>query len=184
MITLNLLSPEKKAALAARIIYAMIERLMITLVISSLCVTIALLFVKAQLTWNLSNTQSRQILTNEYAATNSDTKRLNAAAAKLDAIERAVTPVPPLIEDVASRTKAGIRIERFDYDVASKTLRLTGVADTRADLLAYQEALRGSPYVKKADLPISELFDKTDLHFTIQAEIDGEALKKTVEPKP
>lgn len=184
MITLNLLSPHHKSALRARIIYAMIERLMIIFVVATLTVTISLLVIKGALTRNLSSALSRQILSTEYASTNSETKRLNLAIGRIELLQQAVMPISALNEDIIGRTIAGVALSRIDYDVKSSTLRLDGDSDTRDHLLAYEEALRASPYVKSVESPISNLFQKADIHFSIQVQVDAAAVKKALEPQP
>lgn len=47
------------------------------------------------------------------------------------------------------------------------TLLLTGIADTRDHLRAYQLALLGAPFARAADLPISAYAKDSDIGFTI-----------------
>ncbi len=182
MIALNLLSPEQKNTLLARVIYAMIERLMIFFVALTLSLAIVLLLVKISLTQVLTVAISRQVLSSQYVGVNNETKRLNNIAIQVAKLQSAIVPIDSLIEDVASRTPPGITLDSLNYDVKSNAMGLSGRADTRGHLLDYEEALRGSPFVKSLDSPISNLFQKTDISFTLQAITDTDAVRKRLEP--
>lgn len=169
MISLNLLSPTQKAALEARIVYALLERMMIVIVSSTLVVTIVLLVVKTELTKRLSDAEARRTLSSEYVSVNKETSQLNQSAARIGKISSFAKPVTPLIFDIVKRVPTGIHLSSVSYDVKSASMSINGNADTRARLLEFSEALRGSPYVQKVDSPISNLFQKTDVSFNLQA---------------
>lgn len=187
MISLNLLSPKQKGALESRIVYALLEQLMILIACSALVVTIVLLGVKIELTKRLSDTESRQALSSEYISVNKETSRLNSAVARIAKLETFAQPTTGLLFDIFKRVSSGIQLESVTYDARSATMSISGQADTRENLLAFNEALLGSPYVKTVDNPITNLFKKTEVRFTLQAIINplGPATTSAVlAPKP
>lgn len=182
MIALNLLSPIQKDALRARIIYAMIERFMIMLVMSMLIASIILLLVKIRLTQNLSQVVARQILSTEYVTVNRDIKELNRLIGRVEAIQGQFISPSLLIRDFASRTPNGIMITGFDAELRTRSLRIAGIALERADLLAFEAALKESSFVDRIESPISNLFQKRSVNFQVQAILDMAALRKPLEP--
>jgi Tfp pilus assembly protein PilN len=185
MITLNLLSPQRKEALRFRILYAVIERLMIMLVAATLVTTAVMTVVKIELTRTLSDVLSRQVLSKEYVSANNDTGRLNRAVDSIARTQLQTASMARLVEEVAKRTPAGAAVENLDFDVKSRSLRLSGKASTRDVLLAYSEALRASPMFETVDLPLSNLFQRTEISFQINMLVRIEELRKyPVAPKP
>lgn len=184
MIGLNLLSPNQKEALRARVIYAMIERLMIAFVSSLLIASIALLLIKIELTQNLSHVQTRQILSSEYVTVNNDIRQLNQQIGRIETLQRLAVSPSELLRDMALRTPPGVRVSGLDFDVKTQSMRLNGTAGDRDDLLAYEEAMRASPYVKSLQSPISNLFQKTDINFQFMIVLNVDAMKKVYETAP
>lgn len=184
MIALNLLSPAQKEALRARVIYAMIERLMIAFVSSMLLSSILLLYIKIELTKNLGEVQTRQILSSEYVTVNSEIRALNLQIGRVETLQKMAISPAAVLQDVASRTPRGVRVTGMDFDVKSSSMRLSGTAADRDALLAYEEAMRAAPYVKSLQSPISNLFQKTDINFQFMVVLDVEAMKKAYEPAP
>ena len=184
MIALNLLSPDQKEALRARVIYAMIERLMIAFVTSTLLASILLLLVKIELTSALAGVQTRQILSSEYVTVNNDIRQLNQQIGRVEALQKMAVSPSELLRDVASRTPEGVQVTGLDFDVKTKSMRLNGTAAAREDLLAYEEAMRASPFVDDLKSPISNLFQKTDINFQFLIVLDVEAMKKVYEASP
>ncbi|HTK59777.1 MAG TPA: hypothetical protein VL283_01085 [Candidatus Baltobacteraceae bacterium] len=184
MIALNLLSPAQKQALRARVIYAMIERLMIAFVSSLLIASIVLLLVKIQLIQNLGQVQTRQILSAEYVTVNNDIRQLNQQIGRIETLQKMAVSPSELLRDVVNRTPPGVRISGMDFDVKTQSMRLNGVASGREDLLAYEESMRASPFVKSLQSPISNLFQKTDINFQFMIVLNVDAMRKAYETAP
>lgn len=182
MIALNLLSPIQKEALRNRVLFAMIERLMIFLTVAVLLLGIFLLMLRIRLTRTLGDVQSRQLLSTEYVSVNGEIRRLNEVITRIERVQREVTPASTLVIDVVGRVPPGVSIGNLAFETRTQSLRLNGQAANREALLTFEERLRASPYVKTLESPISNLFEKADINFTFQAVLDVEALKKTIEP--
>ena len=184
MIALNLLSPEQKAALRARVTYAMIERLMIAFVSSMLIASIVILLVKIELTKNLDQVETRQILSSEYVTVNNDIRQLNQQIGRVEALQKMAVSPSALLRDIAVRTPNGVRVTGMDFDIKSQSMRLNGTAKDRDSLLAYETAVRASPFVKSLQSPISNLFQKADINFQFMIVLNVDAMKKVYEAAP
>ncbi len=182
MIALNLLSPKQKEALRARVVYAMLERLMIVFVALLLASSVLALFVKIRLTEGLSQVQTRQILSSEYITVNSEIRQLNQQIGRVEALQKMAVSPSALLLDIAERTPPGVRVTGMDFDVKSKSMRLSGTAIDRDALLLYEEAMRGSPFVESLQSPISNLFQKENINFQFMIVLDTDAMRKAYEP--
>ncbi len=184
MNVLNLLSPSQKEALRMRVIYAMLERLMVTLVFFAFLSGVLLILAKIQLSKNLADIESRQILTAEYLTVNDDVKALDQQIARVETLQRMAISPSALVRDIAERTPEGIAIASLGFDVTNSKLDLTGIAAKREDLLAYEGLLRKSPFIKQLDSPISNLLRKTDVNFQFAIQLNVEVMRKAYEPAP
>ncbi len=184
MIGLNLLSPKQKDALRTRVLYAMIERLMVSVVFFSLLAGVLLVFAKIQLSKNLTQIEARQILAAEYVTVNDSVKALDQQLARVDALQRLAVSPSSLLRDLAARTPPGIAVANVHLEIGTGKMELTGIAARREDLLAYEEAMKKSPFVKQLDSPISNLFKKTDVNFQFEILLNVDAMKKAYEPAP
>lgn len=183
MIALNLLSPNQKEALRTRIIYAMIERLMIAFVASMLLSSIILLFIKIELIQVLSQVQTRQILSSEYVTVNNDIRLLTQQITRIESLQRMAFSPSSLILEIGSRTPSGVGLTGLDMDIKTKSMRINGISVDRENLLKFEESLRSMDFVTSLESPISNLFQKSDINFQFTIILDAEALKKAYEPK-
>lgn len=181
MITLNLLPPPLKESLRGHVIYASIERLMIAACAFLLLGSVLLLLIRIRLTRVLGDVQSRQILSAEYISVNAGVKLLNGQIARVDTLQKLQIFPSILLLDLARRTPNGITITGLDFDIPSESMRLNGTADLRENLLAYEIALKQSPFVKSLDSPISNLFQKSGISFQFKILLNVPALKAAVE---
>lgn len=184
MIRLNLLPPQQKQALRAHVIYALIERLMIVTIGSVTSAGLLMSFVGIRLAENLKQVQARQILSTEYVAVNNDIKQLNQEIGRVETLQKMAISPSTLLRDVIERTPSSIILSGADFDVETSSMRLNGVAGRRADLLAFETAMRASPFVSRLESPISNLFLKNDINFQFLIALNIDALKAAYEPAP
>ena len=75
-----------------------------------------------------------------------------------------------LIEQVVHALPPGVSVEEFVYGTYAERdneLHLSGVADTREDLRAFQNALRGKPLFTSVVLPVSNLAADKNISFSL-----------------
>lgn len=184
MIALNLLSPEQKSALRSRIVYSMIERLMTAAVVAVAVSAVLLQVVRMGLERALAQVQARQLLSSQYVSVNDDVRKLNSSLGRIETLQKMAVSPSSLLQEVARLTPEGVAVTGLDVDVRAGTLRLLGIAARREDLLAYEAALRSSPFVTALDSPISNLFLKADISFELRITLNAETLKRAYEPAP
>ena len=63
-------------------------------------------------------------------------------------------------------------------------MRVNGVAARREDLLAFETAMKQSPYVKSLESPISNLFQRTDISFHFDIVLNTVGMHAPFEPAP
>lgn len=115
----------------------------------------------AQLSTTLAGTQEQEVSA-RVATLARDATRL----AELGTTPKASAAVAAVI----GLPREGIRLIGFSFadepgDGAKMTV--SGVAASREDLRAYEQALSNAPYVAAADLPISAYAKERDIEFTI-----------------
>jgi len=151
---------------------------------SMLVASIVLLLIKIELTKNLSQVQTRQILSAEYVTVNNDIRQLNQQIGRVEALQRLAVSPSELLRDIATRTPSGVQVTGLDFDVKSQSMRLNGTAAGRDDLLAYEQTMRGSAFVKELQSPISNLFQKENISFQFLIVLNVDAMKKIYETAP
>lgn len=76
-----------------------------------------------------------------------------------------------LVRDMLAVSRRGVRVQNLNYTpkVAEKPgiLLVSGVADTRESLRAYQNALLGAAFAAAAELPVAAYAKDTNIPFTI-----------------
>lgn len=184
MIDLNLLSKSRQSAIRGRIFFSLIERIMVSLVVVSLILTLMLLGMKIRLSDNLSIIRSRQLLSTEYVTVNKEITELNLSVARIEKLQKGVVPASLLVEDIASRAPQGITLSFLNFEVPTLSAKITGHAQTREALLLFEGALLDSPYITKLDSPLSNLFERTNLTFSFNAILDIENLQAELDLEP
>ncbi len=184
MIGLNLLPPPLKKSLRAHVVYAAVERLMIAACSLILLSSVLLLLIRIRMIRVLDEVQSRQILSAEYVTVNSEVKQLNGQIARVDILQRLQLSSSALLLDLARRTPKGVVVTSMDFDIPTASMRVIGVADQRENLLAYETAMKDSPYVQSLDSPISNLFVRSNANFQFKIVLNVAALAGAFERAP
>ena len=139
--------------------------------------SLALLLIRIRLIDVLDDVQGRQILSAEYTTTNKDVTRLNTRISRIDALQNLQISPTALLFDFARSSTPAIVITSLEFDIATESLRINGKAEERDALIAFEQALKDSPYVKSVESPISNLFKKTDISFQLRILLNVAALK-------
>lgn len=125
--------------------------------------------------FSLQNDEANKSLsTLDIGSTTSFIKTFNS---KLNIIDESLEypKFSPIIDEVLSKKISAIRIYGIYYTVSSAntgTLTISGIGDNRESLVTYTEKLREISYLKKVDLPISNLAKERNIEFTININIE------------
>ncbi len=81
---------------------------------------------------------------------------------------------PPVTADtlsaITSHVVAGVRIQKIVFgktEEGKTSISVAGIADTRAGLLSFAEALKADATFEGVTLPVSQLAQDTDIEFTL-----------------
>jgi Tfp pilus assembly protein PilN len=165
---LNLLSPDKRRNVE-RLIYVQFLRNTIEIFVFVLSVLGILLLGGNRVLQDHLNELSANLvrISNQQARKGAEIKIINTILARTDSLQKHYTLwsdiLPPLINAIPQR----IAVSSLAIDPQGKTMRLTGIADTRSDLLLLQKNLLAVPLVHSADIPLSQLASKEHISFSV-----------------
>lgn len=178
----NLLSPFKKGKLEQLVRFIFIKEMLAMVLLASALVATAIIWSYQVLQEDFNNlSESATLVNKEFSNYNLETRRLNTQAKNLNQAANRFTRLSPKIADLAAKLPANIKINGLQIDRNSGKIFISGTAQTREALLAYQEILKSVEWLTNTETPISQLFQKTDINFTIQALFKD---FNTLEPKP
>ncbi len=81
----------------------------------------------------------------------------------------------PVLDNLLSKKSSSIRLSGINYNVDTRNagkIVLTGVGASRESLVSFSDRLKGIDYLKKVDLPISNLAKDKDINFTISITLE------------
>ncbi len=168
--TLNVLSPVKKNKLEQLIHFLFTKNIL----------EIALLFlailastyvwgwlVLSQVFNDLS--QSSLLVSRDRLGYNQEIKSINLMIKEVDLASQDYAALTPKLIELTTSTPANVKFVSLTLDRRKKNLTLAGTAKTRADLLAFEQALHAIPWIEKTTTPLSQLLTQTDINFQITA---------------
>ncbi|MEK7146204.1 MAG: pilus assembly protein PilM [Patescibacteria group bacterium] len=85
----------------------------------------------------------------------------------LTQIEAALFSIPTMLDEIYGVLPVGVTISALEFNDSSLSVEIQGMADTRDDLLSYQQNLKELEIVKEVSLPLSNFNDKTQIAFTL-----------------
>jgi hypothetical protein len=105
------------------------------------------------------------------AEVTAEVRTIKARLAILSA-KSARKPIVSVFEKVLAQPRPGISIIGLSLSRGAEKggIIVQGVAETRADLVAFSKGLQGEPSFSRVDLPVSSLAKGTDISFTIRIE--------------
>ncbi len=106
-----------------------------------------------------------------YIQKNREIKTINADLRLIDEIQKEYILWTPLLTEFVEHIPNGIQLTSFDIDMGGKTLKITGIASRRDDLIALPEALESLSWIDDADIPLSQLLDPEPISFSLQTPI-------------
>lgn len=172
ILRLNLLSPQKKTGLAVMIRYLFIKEMLEFTIFTCALLAIAYLFSWLLLSQTLDDLASSSLLVNrEFPTVNQEIHAINVTIKEITLAGASYAPVTPYIIQLATTLPPTIHLTSISIDTESNAVRLTGVAQTRAAFLDYQNVLGSITWLKGLNTPTSELFQKENINFEIRAQL-------------
>lgn len=81
-------------------------------------------------------------------------------------------PTRRIMEAVSLAVPETIELKSINFYRQQSTIEITGSAKTRNDLQQLKNILTGLPWIKNANLPMTDLIDKENNQFSIKLEVD------------
>lgn len=175
MITLNLISPQKKQQFKLEQIYIVIKNIIIMLLLSSIIVAIALLITKNALQIHFQKIVEQTTLTTQYANTfSAEVRDFNRIVNAVSTVQENYTDWNKFLIYIASISPEGVIINNLI--VNEGTLIIKGTADTRENLLLLRENFETSEVFTSIEIPIDNLLQRTNIEFDVKASVNLENL--------
>lgn len=176
MITLNLLSPEKKRDLRLIQLYLIIKNLIVILLIFTIIVAIILLITKMALQNHFNKIIEDTTLTAQIRVVfNQDIKIFNQRLVAVEKIQKDYISWTNFLINFTNLVPDELSISSLninrDENVGTKIF-ISGFAKTREKLLALKNNLENSPLFFGVDVPLENLLKKEDISFNLKADIN------------
>ena len=168
MISLNLLSPDKKIQVARQIIFISLQTV-ISWMLVIVCVIGMILLVTKLIMQNSFNQAVRQgtLITKEYGALNQEVYLANKKIAFLGVIQKNFVIWSSKLTTLTKLVPNNIELLSVDINHATGDIQITGYAKSREDLLLYESQLKQSELLGNVSLPIENLLEAKEIDFKI-----------------
>lgn len=169
---LNLLSPKKKTRFMHLAKFLFVKEILEYIIFTCVLLAIFHLLGWLVLTQSLNDLAQSAILINRSSpAINEQIRTVNRTAKQVLVAAEGFELLTPRLVELFEALPPTIKLSRVIMNRADSTLTLNGTAKTRDDLLAFQESLRKISWLEPATAPQSQLFQKDNVSFEINAKI-------------
>lgn len=167
-IALNLLSPEKKRALQAGFLMAHIQSLIFVVMLLAILASGTLLSMRMLLQRFHEDLQRQSgPATDEFTSAAEDIKRINAYLSRIEQLDARFVRWSDVLARITAVVPAGIELEEIRLDSSRKIL-VRGVAETREDVLTFNDRLKALPFLSSVSSPLSNILQKKNVRFDFE----------------
>ncbi|MFH1193800.1 MAG: hypothetical protein V1661_02295 [bacterium] len=172
MISLNLLSPEKKKEASKQMIFISLQYL-VSWALIAICVAGIVLLATKLYMQNVFNKAVLQsvLVTQEYGALNQKVRLINQEIDFLSDIQRKSVSWSPRLAAFTELVPPNITISGMNFNEVTKDAQIQGHAATRDELLLFKQKLEQSSLLKAINLPIENLLEAQNINFTITGKL-------------
>jgi Tfp pilus assembly protein PilN len=169
---INLLSVEKKKQLDQLVRFIFFKELVEIILLVSALLSIILLLSQSMLQREFNDlSQSATLVSREFSHYNQEIRKINSIIKKFNDASKNYSPLSPKILEFINKTPNDIKINFLNIDQTVGTIIISGTAKTRDSLLSYQDSLKKYTWISGVQTPISQLFQKENVNFQINAQI-------------
>ncbi len=164
-VTLNLLPPEKKAALRAGFLYAYVQTVLLIVFIVVAFASGTLVAVRFMLKGTYEDLARRSTAgADASVAVTQDIADINSYLKRLDGLQHQFTPWSQVLEQVTAAAPQGTEIDSISVD-KDGNITVTGTAAVRDDVLSMLSQLRGSSLFANVQSPLSNILQQKNVSF-------------------
>jgi len=179
MTNLNLISPTQKKELQLLQFYIAIKNLTIVLLLFTIIVAVILLFSKMIIQRSFEKTVADTTLTTKYGRIfNKEIEIFNRQLNEVINIQNEYITWTKFIKKLNALIPDGVSLNTLELSKETETIYISGFANTRDNFLILKENLENFDIIKKVEIPLESLFNKENIEFDIETELDIEKIKK------
>ncbi len=175
MYRLNLLPKERKQQLRRHLLARSGFTVLLLFTVVSLGISLALFVASSILATALRTQQQKtqqtvaNTLQQQGELPQEKIRQLNALISRVTAIQKTHTAVIPLVNMLTELIPDGITVATLDIDPQKLTVGMAGTAATRQTLLSLENNFSSSENLKNVTNPVSNLLQRENIPFTINA---------------
>jgi len=170
MLSINLLSPQKKQEIGKQIMLVSFQYL-ISWILIAICGAGTVLLITKAVMQNSFNDAVAQgtLVTQEYGVLNQKVHLINQKIDFFTSIQNKFFTWSPRIAALTSLTPKNITLYSLNVNGITRNVQITGHAKNREDLLLYKQNLEQSSLVSSVNLPIENILEAKEINFNIKA---------------
>lgn len=167
-VTLNLLSPEKKAVLRTGFIFAYVQTMVFIIFLVVAFASGTLLAVRMMLKGTYEDLAKRSSGgPDESSVITDDFKKINDYLKRIDGLDQRFVPWSKVLEELTRYVPEGTQLSSVHVERTGK-ITLSGIAARRDDVLTLQTRLEQSPMFKDVKAPLSNILQQRDVKFDFE----------------
>lgn len=169
---LNLLSPQKKNHLVRMFRFQSVKQACEIFFITASIIGMMLLGSQIVLQQYFSAlTENIVSVNNRHTSEIKDMLKINKLVRDTHTIQEQYTLWTPYLIALASSTPTGITLSSVSINYETQSLSISGDAQTREDLVLFEDSLKNVPFIENALIPLSSLAQKEHIPFTITGDL-------------
>jgi Tfp pilus assembly protein PilN len=165
---LDLLSPQKKQHVRQLLKFQYVKSTGEIFLILVSIMAMALLASQVMLEEHFSSlTSGASSIANEQGPARRQIRLINKLLRDTNTVQKEFIPWSMRMVDIASSTPKEIVLTSVTFTESNKNVSLSGIAQTRESLLAYEQILETLSFMGNVETPLSGLTQKENITFTI-----------------
>jgi hypothetical protein len=174
MLKLNLVSKETRQEVLLKRAYFLIKRVDLALITFSLFLAVVFFGANFIIEKNFQEYfSSSKLSKNAGQELNNDKiSAINGEISAAVAVQKDFFPTSLLIQETTKLLTPGISLKQLRFDLDKKTAKISGLADSRENFLAFKNSLESSKIFTKVNSPITSLLQKKNIEFEISMELN------------
>jgi len=166
---LNLLTEEKKIRTAQfKFVQTIFQTILLTISLTAMALLASENLLQKYFT---SIAQSTLVVSNKYASAAKEIENVNKLTKKVNDIQSKYHEVIPIVLSLSTSVPQGVQLNSLEIDYLNKTIRFSGISDTRQNFLDFQELLKKNEMITDLEAPVSDLTKKENIVFNLSVNI-------------
>lgn len=171
-ININLLAPKKRERIKRLIVFLFTKNILAWVVITVSIISMVLLWSLIVLIEEFQNlSESTALVNKEYTGYNQEIREINKIINETNKTCGNYEKITPKILEFSKNLPVDIKLNSLNFDFKNKSMEISGISQTRASLLNYQEKLKEISWIDGVNIPTNQLFKKENISFSFVTKI-------------